>query len=438
MKWKIAVVITACILAFGPTASAHRIDEYLQATLLSLETNRVEGSMRLIPGMSVSSSVIAAIDANGDGFFSEGEQAAYAHRVLENLSITIDGKSLQPKLVSWSFPQPAQVQEGLGEIHIEYIADLPQGGPDRSLILTNRPLSGTSVYLVNVAVPHDRNIRIVTQKRNEQQSFYELDYQQINAAHAVSRRPWSGLTVWLSGLQFSTLFHLGIRHIAEGTDHLLFLLALLLPAPLLVSGSRWGQPAGVRQSLLRILGIVTAFTIGHSITLTWAAFKVAHVPGRPVEVLIAVSIFVSAVHALRPIFPGKEVWIAGFFGLIHGLAFAATLDRLALGRWERVAGILAFNLGIETMQMLVVALILPSLMLMSRTRAYPIFRIGGAVFAGAASLGWIMERLFSFNNPVDAVMNTLARHSLEIAGLLFLVSLACKRPLASHSPITPE
>jgi HupE / UreJ protein len=438
MKWKIAVVITACILAFGPTASAHRIDEYLQATLLSLETNRVEGSMRLIPGMSVSSSVIAAIDANGDGFFSEGEQAAYAHRVLENLSITIDGKSLQPKLVSWSFPQPAQVQEGLGEIHIEYIADLPQGGPDRSLILTNRPLSGTSVYLVNVAVPHDRNIRIVTQKRNEQQSFYELDYQQINAAHAVSRRPWSGLTVWLSGLQFSTLFHLGIRHIAEGTDHLLFLLALLLPAPLLVSGSRWGQPAGVRQSLLRILGIVTAFTIGHSITLTWAAFKVAHVPGRPVEVLIAVSIFVSAVHALRPIFPGKEVWIAGFFGLIHGLAFAATLDRLALGRWERVAGILAFNLGIETMQMLVVALILPSLMLMSRTRAYPIFRIGGAVFAGAASLGWIMERLFSFNNPVDAVMNTLARHSLEIAGVLFLVSLACKRPLASHSPITSE
>jgi HupE / UreJ protein len=132
-------------------------------------------------------------------------------------------------------------------------------------------------------------------------------------------------------------------------------------------------------------------------------------------------------------FPGKEVWIAGFFGLIHGLAFAATLDRLALGRWERVAGILAFNLGIETMQMLVVALILPSLMLLSRTRAYPVFRIGGAVFAGAASLGWIMERLLSFDNPVDAIMNTFARHSLGIAGALLLVSLACRKPFAAHT-----
>jgi hypothetical protein len=433
MRWKIATAIAASILLSGPTASAHRIDEYLQATLLSLEANRVEGSMRLIPGMLVSSSVIAAVDANGDGVFSESEEEAYAKRVLEDLSITIDGKSVEPKLVSWSFPQPDQMREGLGEIHIEYIADLPSGGSDRSLVLMNRHQSDTSVYLVNVAVPNDHNVRIVSQKRNEQQSFYELDYQQIETAGAASRTPWNGFHVWLNGLPFSSLFHLGMRHIAEGTDHLLFLLALLLPAPLLVSGSRWGPPANVRQSLLRILGIVTAFTIGHSVTLTWAAFKVAHVPSRPVEVLIAVSIFVSAVHALRPIFPGKEVWIAGFFGLIHGLAFAATLDRLALGRWERVAGILAFNLGIEAMQMLVVALILPSLMLLSRTRAYSIFRVGGAVFAGAASLGWIMERLLSFNNPVDAIVSTFARHSLGIAGLLFLVSLVCRKPFASHT-----
>jgi hypothetical protein len=78
----------------------------------------------------------------------------------------------------------------------------------------------------------------------------------------------------------------------------------------------------------------------------------------------------------------------------HGLAFAATLDRLGLERWDRVAGILSFNLGIEAMQMVVVAAILPSLILMSRTSAYPIFRISGAVFAGVASVGWIVERLF--------------------------------------------
>ena len=134
------------------------------------------------------------------------------------------------------------------------------------------------------------------------------------------------------------------------------------------------------------------------------------------------SILVSAVHACRPIFPGKEAWIAAFFGLIHGLAFAATLDRLGLGRWDRVAGILAFNLGIEAMQMLVVAAILPSLMLMSRTPAYTILRICGAVFAGVASAGWIVERLFDVSTPVDAIVNAFARHSLLIAINLLAVS----------------
>jgi hypothetical protein len=85
---------------------------------------------------------------------------------------------------------------------------------------------------------------------------------------------------------------------------------------------------------------------------------------------VEASILVSAIHALRPLFPGKEAAIAAFFGLIHGLAFAATLNQLGLGRWQRVGGILAFNLGIETMQLIVVAVTLPSLILMSRTRAW--------------------------------------------------------------------
>ena len=145
------------------------------------------------------------------------------------------------------------------------------------------------------------------------------------------------------------------------------------------------------------------------------------------EVLIAVSILVSAIHALRPMFPGKEAAIAAFFGLIHGLAFAATLDQLGLGRWERVAGILAFNLGIETMQLIVVAAVMPSLVLMSRTGAYPFVRISGALFAGLASVGWIMERMFDVHGSVDVVVNMVAHHAVWIAGALFLLSLGCWR-----------
>src|SRR5580700_3358159 len=130
MRRKTAVLIAACILVLGKAVFAHRIDEYLQATILSLEGNRVQASMRLIPGILVSPSVIANIDSNGDGAFSEGGERAYAQRVLDDLTITIDGKSVPPKLISWTFPQPAHMRDGLGEIHIEYAMELPYGGHD--------------------------------------------------------------------------------------------------------------------------------------------------------------------------------------------------------------------------------------------------------------------------------------------------------------------
>jgi hypothetical protein len=420
-------------LLCGRIACAHRIDEYLQATILSLQADRVQASMRMIPGILVAPSVIAEIDGNGDGVLSRDEERAYAQRVLGDLSITAEGERVQPKLISWSFPQAAQMRDGIGEIRIEYSVDLPNGHGTRALILSNHHLSNTSVYLMNVLVPQDQHIHILAQKRDEKQSLYEVDYQQMRAVTDPSASDFRG---WPSGVQFSSLFHLGMRHIAEGTDHLLFLLVLLLPAPLLVSGSRWGRPAGVHRSLIRVVGIVTAFTIGHSVTLSLAALGFVRAPEQPVEVLIAVSILISALHAVRPIFPGKEAWIAAFFGLIHGLAFAATLERLGMGHWERVTGILAFNLGIETMQMIVVAIILPSLLLMSRTSAYPILRFGGAVFAGAASVGWIVERLFDVETPVDVIVDALARHALWIAIPLFLLSLACNFPLRSGTQRT--
>jgi hypothetical protein len=412
MKWKAIALI---LLSLTGVASAHRLDEYLQATLIAVEKDHVDVSMRLIPGIAVSSAVIASIDANGDGVLSPQERWDYAQRVLSELVMSIDGKKLDAKLKSVDFPQIQEMRDGLGEIHIEYTAELPAGGPDRKLILENNNQRQRAVYLVNALAPSDPGISIVAQKRNPVQSTYELDYTQASGPPGSLPASW-----WTPNL-----FQLGIRHIAEGTDHLLFLLVLLLPAPLLVVGSRWRGTTGVRSSLLHILGIVTAFTLGHSITLVLAAFGVVHLPSRPIEVLIAVSILVSAVHALRPIFPGREAGIAAFFGLIHGLAFASTLSELGLGRWERLAGILAFNLGIETMQLAVVAATLPSLILMNRTRAYPWLRVCGALFAGVASVGWIVERVLGAQSSVDVVVNKLAHHSVWIAGGLFLLSLVC-------------
>jgi len=429
MKLRI-IVVAAILLSLDGVASAHRLDEYLQATILSVDKDHVQVSMRLIPGVAVASSIIVSIDSDGDGIISDTEQRAYAERVLADLSLMMDGVRLPPKLISVSFPQIEQMKEGVGEIHINFIADLPRGGSSRRLILENHHLSRNSAYLVNCLVPTNHDIHIAAQSRNDQQSFYQLDYVQGgNLSNPAPLKWWTSVRSWTHGLTgavgFTSIFLLGMRHIAEGTDHLLFLLTLLLPAPLIALGSRWAGVAGVRRSLLRILRIVTAFTIGHSITLALAAMEFVHISSRPIEVLIAVSILVSAVHALRPIFPGKEAGIAAFFGLIHGLAFAATLGQLGLGLRERIVGILAFNLGIEKMQMVVVAVTLPSLLLMSRTRAYPFLRIGGALVAGAASMGWIAERLLAVHSSVDVVVNTVAHHAVWIAAVLFLVSLCC-------------
>lgn len=197
-------------------------------------------------------------------------------------------------------------------------------------------------------------------------------------------------------------------HIAEGTDHLLFLLTLLLPAPPLLRDRRWRGYSDVRRCMTKIATIVTAFTIGHSITLAAGALDLVHVPSRPIETLIAVSILVSAVHAFRPLFPGREAAIAGFFGLIHGLAFATTL----------------------AVQLVVVMTALPSLILLSRTRLYGAIRTGGALFAGVAASGWIAQRLWDAPNPADAVVMALAHWAIWVALGLTLLGIFAWRTTA--------
>ena len=228
---------------------------------------------------------------------------------------------------------------------------------------------------------------------------------------------------WFRG--FGALFRLGARHIAEGTDHLLFLLALLLPAPLIAAGMRWGGYAGVRPALRRIVKIVSAFTVGHSVTLLLGALGWARMPGGFIESAIAVSIFVSAVHALVPIFRGREVFIAGGFGLVHGLAFAETLTGFGFDPITLAASVLAFNLGIEAVQLLVILVTMPWLLLLAQTPIYPPFRVAGACLTGVAALGWVAERALGWNNPVAPLVEQAAAHAVwAVAGLAVLSLIA--------------
>lgn len=210
---------------------------------------------------------------------------------------------------------------------------------------------------------------------------------------------------------FGSAIRLGMHHIAEGHDHLLFLFALLLPAPLIAAGGRWTGYGGARLTARRLAGIVTAFTIGHSATLIGGAFFGWQLPAQPVEVLIALSILISAIHALRPLFAGREAIVAGGFGLVHGLAFATLIGHFGLEPLQKAQAILGFNLGIELVQLMVVAALLPALLLLARTRAYAPFRVAAACFAAVAASAWMIERLFAVENPVAGAIDAGLGHA---------------------------
>ncbi len=219
---------------------------------------------------------------------------------------------------------------------------------------------------------------------------------------------------------FKSMVSLGVKHIAEGTDHLLFLLVLLLPIPLLINQKKWASQRSVRESLVHILKVVTAFTVGHSITLLFGALGWGFLPSKFIEVLIGVSILISAIHAIKPIFPNREIYIALGFGLIHGLAFANTLQNLNLNPFKMVLSILGFNIGIELLQLAVIVAVIPWLLLLSRTSFYAIFRVFGAVLAGIAAIGWIIERLLDEPNIITNLMAKATNYSSWILGFLII------------------
>lgn len=222
---------------------------------------------------------------------------------------------------------------------------------------------------------------------------------------------------------FKTMVNLGMQHIAEGTDHLLFLLVLLLPATLLVKDKRWTNFGGTHYSIIRLLKIVTAFTIGHSVSLLLGSMKWLVLSQQPVEIAIAFTILITAIHAIRPLFFGKEIFIATGFGLIHGLAFSAVLSEMNLDTKQMVYSILGFNVGIELMQLFVLLCTVPWLIILSKKKSFHWLRISGATFAMIASLAWIAERFSGQVNIISKMVEQLANEGKWLIALLAAFAL---------------
>lgn len=175
---------------------------------------------------------------------------------------------------------------------------------------------------------------------------------------------------------------LGVEHILTGFDHLLFVLGLTL----LVGPGR------------TLLWTITAFTLGHSLTLALAALGFVRLPPAPIEAAIALSIYVLAVELARPddrSLLRRHPWpMAATFGLLHGLGFAGALSQVGLPQREIPLALLSFNIGIELGQLAFVAVILLVWTVLRRLPlgASRVARLAPAYAIGSLAAFWLIER----------------------------------------------
>jgi hydrogenase/urease accessory protein HupE len=178
---------------------------------------------------------------------------------------------------------------------------------------------------------------------------------------------------------FLGVVRLGVEHILTGYDHLLFLLALLIGA----------------SSFWRVLGIVTAFTLAHSITLSLAVLGLVHAPSAIVEPMIAASIvWVAAGNLFGQSRPWDRIAVTFLFGLVHGLGFADALSQLALSGWPLVRALVGFNFGVEIGQGVAVGVGLPVLFFVGTLKRAPVMVRSASFAVAVVGAYWFVERVF--------------------------------------------
>ena len=195
--------------------------------------------------------------------------------------------------------------------------------------------------------------------------------------------------------QFLDYAREGVWHIWIGFDHILFLLALLLPAVVFRQGEKWQAVTAFKPAFWSVLKIVTAFTLAHSITLTLATLGVISLPSRWVESTIAASVVIAALNNIYPLFRERR-WVMAFvFGLIHGFGFASVLTDLGLPQGALVLALVGFNIGVEGGQLAIVSAFLPIAFALRYTWLYQrVILFGGSVVIAILATIWFAERAF--------------------------------------------
>ena len=362
------LMLVMILLLLSAPAWAHKPgDSYLT---LTVQDNRIEGRWD-IALRDLDDAI--GLDADGDG--------AIRWREVRNKHDEIAAYALS-RLVLSSGEEPCR-------------------NSAREHLIDNHTDGAYSVLLFTATCPH-----AIEQLRADYRLLFDLDAQHkglLRLTHGPvtttaifsQEMPRQQFTIGEGSIwrQIRQYAHEGIWHIWLGYDHVLFLLALLLPAVLRRVEGQW-QPAQDFLSAFReVVLIVTAFTLAHSITLGLATVELVTLPSRLVESTIAASVLFAALSNLYPVLVQRRWLVAFLFGLIHGFGFAGVLNDLGLPQGSLALSLVSFNLGVEAGQLAIVAIFLPLAYGLRKSWAYQrLVLVSGSLGIAALACAWLIER----------------------------------------------
>jgi hypothetical protein len=175
--WPARITVLAGLVLFGlQSLSAHRLDEYLQASQITVGTESIDVRVYLTPGVAVTPSLLSTLDPDNDSALSKEEIDRYAQSIVSMLSLKIDGRQLDLRLTSAESASVADLRDGVGSIRVLARAT-PVAGPGRHALEFNNAFAPPqSVYLANAMVPADTRIAIRSQERNNDQTEITIAY----------------------------------------------------------------------------------------------------------------------------------------------------------------------------------------------------------------------------------------------------------------------
>lgn len=366
-------LLARCWLVLASLLPLHAAAHSLNDSYLDLEVvdSEVRGTLELtIPDLEIAVGIDA--DDNRQVTWGEIQQAQSAIRKYVDTHLTVSRQGQDCRLTSG---EPA-LTDAVGGARVY----LPLNG---TCAATRGELRVNYSLLVEVDSSH-RGVATVS-----------LGGETLGHIFAPQRQSLSfetGSQAWFGVL--GTFIEEGIWHILLGIDHVLFILAMLLGVVLHRRRNQNRQAVGKSISL-DILKLVTAFTFAHSVTLVLATLEWVVLPARLVESVIALSVLVSGVNIIYPLFGDKHGHVAFGFGLIHGFGFASVLADLNLKAGLFLISLLGFNVGIEIGQLVIILLAAPVVISMNSTAARRrlVSAVSGLAIAQVGLL-WFLQRGF--------------------------------------------